>query len=255
VKVFAIADLHLPGGLNKTMDVFGPDWQGHAARIALDWDARVGPDDLVLVAGDTSWAMRLREAQADLAWVADRPGRKVIIRGNHDYWWQSLRQVTKAAGPSCHPLQNDVYVSPDGRTAVAGSRLWNAPGLGFGDILDPTQADEGPAATQTQADRAVEDDERIFRRELGRLQLSLRKLPDSTALRVAMLHFPPTAPDLRPTPVTDLLERHGIHWCVFGHLHHVRRDARFAGEARGVRYLLVSCDHLGFRLAELTSAD
>ena len=248
MRVLAIGDLHLPGEHNKTMDVFGPEWTDHAQRIASDWDARVGADDLVLIPGDISWAMRLPEAAADLAWVAARTGRKAMVRGNHDYWWQSLSKVRAAVDPGCFVLQNDAYVSADGRVAVAGARLWTVPGIGFSEILEATPAEP---TERPERGRAQQDDAKILKRELGRLELSLSKLPRTARHRVAMLHFPPTAPDLRPTPVTDLLERYGVGICVFGHLHHVREDVRFEGERNGVRYRLVSCDYLRFRVAEV----
>jgi len=213
--------------------------------LAASWDAQVSAADLVLVPGDISWAMRLHEAAGDLAWLAARPGRKVLIRGNHDYWWQSLKKVREALDASCSALQNDVFVSDDLRIAVAGARLWTVPGIAYGDILEP--APEPTAATPAPArERDIVDDEKIFARELARLALSLAKLPDDAEHRIAMLHFPPTGPDLHSTRVTDLIEAHRVHLCVFGHLHHVRQDARFEGTLNGVQYRLVSCDYLGF---------
>ena len=249
MNVFAIGDLHLPGAQNKSMDVFGPKWEGHADRIAADWDARVRSEDLVLVPGDISWAMRLPQAEADLVWLAERPGSKVLIRGNHDYWWQSIKKVREALDATCHALQNDVLTAGNGCIAVAGARLWSLPGIGFGDILDLDSPGEQEGERVAARDR--EADEKIVARELHRLGLSLAQLPEGPTRRLVMLHFPPTASDLRPTAVTDLLERHNIEVCVFAHLHNVRDGARFEGEARGVRYMLVSSDYLGFRLAQV----
>ena len=251
MKVFAIGDLHLPGGRLKPMDVFGENWRDHAERIAADWDARAGDDDLVLIPGDFSWAMRLPEAEQDIAWLRARPGVKVLIRGNHDYWWSSLNKVREALGPTVHPIQNSAFVTDDGRVAVAGSRLWIVPGLALGSIFTPRPKLEGEPGERRDRD----EDERIYRREMHRLDLSLQQLPDSAKLRIAMLHFPPTNPDLDATPVTELLERRGVDLCIFGHLHNMRPDARFAGERDGIRYELVSGDYTGFRLAEVAALD
>ena len=251
MKVFAIGDLHLPGGRRKTMDVFGEQWRDHAERIAADWDARAGGDDLVLMPGDLSWAMRLDEAEQDIAWLRERPGVKLVIRGNHDYWWSSLRKVREALGSGVHPIQNSAFVTDGGRVAVAGSRLWFVPGLALGSIFTPQAKPEDKPPERRDRD----EDERLFRREMYRLDLSLQKLPESADLRIAMLHFPPTNPDLDATPVTELLERRGVDHCVFGHLHNLRPDARFAGERDGIRYELVSCDYTGFRLVEVAEVE
>jgi len=244
VRIFAIGDLHMPGGTGKLMDKFGEHWVGHAGRIARAWDAGVGPEDLVLVPGDISWAMRLRDAESDLAWLSERPGRKLLIRGNHDYWWQSIGKVRAALPPSCHAIQNDAWVDPLGRVAVAGSRLWDVPGLDLGPIFNPGQ----PATTEATSREAYDPHgaEKIFARELERLKISLGAMPPSAPVRIAMLHYPPTNPALEGTEVTDLLERHGVHACVFGHLHNVRSEVTFDGTRNGIRYVLTSADFLSF---------
>ena len=247
MKVFAIGDPHLAGSRCKTMDVFGESWQDHAARMAADWDARVREEDLVLLPGDISWAMRIEGAAGDLAWLSARPGSKALIRGNHDYWWQSLRKVREALGPDCHAIQNSVHVSEDGRLAVAGSRMWVVPGLALGDIFEQPAEGEGRPA----APRDAEKDDKLFAREMRRLEMSLESIPASAERRIAMTHFAPTNADCEGTLVTDLLERYDVQVCVFGHLHNVRKGVEFSGERNGVRYALVSSDYLDFRLAEI----
>jgi predicted phosphohydrolase len=247
-RVYAIADLHFPGDRGKTMEIFGEGWRDHPAKIARDWDARVRDEDVVLVPGDISWAMRLEGAREDLAWFADRPGRKLLVRGNHDYWWESIRKVRGAIPRSCRAIQNDAWIDEGGCVAVAGARMWDVPGLAMGDIFEGGGSGElggGPPP------RDPAETERIFAREMGRLEASLRGLPASEATRVAMLHYPPTNAALEATPVTDLLERHGVSICVFGHLHALREGVEFGGVRGGVRYVLASADAVGFRPVEI----
>jgi hypothetical protein len=251
VQVFAIGDLHFPGAGGKTMDVFGPHWIDHPQRIAADWDARVADHDLVLVPGDISWGLRLDEARDDLAWLGHRPGTKVIIRGNHDYWWQTIGKVRAALPDRCHAIQNDAWTSPDGTVVVGGTRLWDVPGLRLGPIF--ADAPEGAAGVVGSGHQgASPDDEKIFEREMGRLRRSLDQMPEAP-LRIVMVHYPPTNPELAPTEVTKELEARGIDLCVFGHLHNLRPGVTIDGTRGGTRYVLTSADVVGFRLVELTS--
>lgn len=224
--VYGISDLHLSFSSDKPMDVFGDHWKDHAGKMAEAWDRVVGDDDVVLCPGDLSWALRLDEARADLAWIGARKGKlKVLGRGNHDYWWSAIGKVRKALPESCVALQNDAIDLGD--VVVAGSRCWAAPGG-----LDFSEADQ-----------------KIYERELVRLRLSLeagRKLAGSRPL-IASIHYPPFGADGRPTGFSELLEEHGVSLCVYGHLHgrHAHRTA-VVGEVRGVRYQLIACDFLGF---------
>ena len=233
--IFGISDLHLSFSSDKPMDVFGDHWVGHAEKMAESWDKIVGDDDIVLCPGDLSWAMRLDNAAADLAWIGARKGKcKVLGRGNHDYWWSAIGKVRKALPPSCVALQNDAVDLGD--VVVAGSRCWAAPGgLDFG-----------------------ADDEKIYLRELGRLRLSLeagQKLAKGRPL-IAAIHYPPFAADQRPTGFSELIEEFGVKLCVYGHLHG-RRAHRTAvqGNVRGVEYRLLACDFLNFQPVPLWPLD
>src|SRR5262245_49953192 len=126
MAVFAIGDLHLGFAVDKPMDRFGPHWAGHEERIARAWRERVASNDTVLVCGDTSWAMRLDEAAPDLAYVGALPGRKILVRGNHDYWWQSLKRVRAALPAGVEVLQNDSRLVEG--WWVCGARGWSLPG-------------------------------------------------------------------------------------------------------------------------------
>ena len=239
-SIWAIGDLHLSFGTpNKEMDLFGPLWQGHTDKIKAAWDTTVAPDDIVLIPGDISWAMRLNEALPDLRWIDERPGIKILIRGNHDYWWGSARQLRAALPKTIRVIQNDAVIIDD--VAVAGARLWDTPAFNFKSIIDMK------ATATMPKEKDIEKDEEIFRRELGRLETSLNLLPKEAAVKVAMTHFPPLGLDLMPSAVSELFERYGVSLVVFGHLHSFKKDLPpLFGTARGVRYVLCSSDYLNF---------
>jgi predicted phosphohydrolase len=220
MSIFAIADLHLSFAVHKPMDRFGPHWIDHPVQVARAWRERVAPADTVLVCGDTSWAMRLDEAAPDLAWLDDLPGRKVLLRGNHDYWWGSLAKVRRALPPSLRALQND-SLEVEG-WQVVGSRGWLLPGP--------------DASTEDQA---------IYARELGRLRLSLDSAR-GPGPRLAMLHYPPYGVETGSSPVLDLLREYDVKLCVYGHLHAVLPGTYPAGTERGIEFHCVSVDLVGF---------
>tara|TARA_Y100001934_G_scaffold253240_1_gene318063 strand:- start:369 stop:1079 length:711 start_codon:yes stop_codon:yes gene_type:complete len=229
MAVWGISDLHLGFRADKPMTIFGSHWAEHPDCMAVTWDEIVADDDVVLVPGDNSWAMRLEEADLDLAWIADRPGTKILLKGNHDYWWSSIGRVRAALPESLRAVQNDV-ISVD-KYHFAGSRLWDQPGhRGFN-----------------------ANDRKIFLREIERLKLSLQ-LGKKAAARdgrelIVLCHYPPFAEDGGPSPFTELIEDSGARLCVYGHLHgrRARGQARAReGEIAGVEYRLLSCDLLNF---------
>lgn len=233
MQIFGLSDLHLSFASDKPMDVFGEHWRDHAVRMAAAWDEQVGADDVVLVPGDISWALRLEQAAADLAWIGARPGRaKILVRGNHDYWWSAIGKVRQALPAGVLALQNDAVDL--GEVVVTGSRLWSCPGaLDFG-----------------------ADDEKVYLREIERLKLSLqagRKLAGERPL-IAAIHYPPFAADRArsSTAYSDLLEQFAVKLCVYGHLHgRAAHRTAFEGTRGGVAYRLIACDHLDFRPARV----
>jgi len=233
MKLFAIGDLHLPGGDEKPMNVFGAIWDDHFQRISEDWQARVSPEDLVLIPGDISWAMQLSAAVPDLQAIAALPGRKVILKGNHDYWWSSITQVRAAIGDTMSALQNDAL--DVGEAVICGSRGWTI---------------------ATKETPLSPEDERITARELLRLEMSLEKAAKMAEGRplIVMMHFPPLYDQERDTPFTRLMEKYGAHTVVYGHLHGAGVRIGYCGDWNGVRYTLVSCDALSFRLQEIALA-
>ncbi len=230
MRVFAIGDLHLPGGDEKPMDVFGDHWEDHFARIAEDWRAKVTPEDVVLIPGDTSWAMQLRDAVPDLNAIGELPGRKILIKGNHDYWWTGIGQVRRALPEGMMALQHDTVDL--GECVVCGTRGWAYP---------------------TQETPLSAEDERIFNREMIRLELALQSAVKAAGERpiLVMLHYPPLYQQDRDTPFTRLLEKYPVCTVIYGHLHGAGIRAGFTGVWNGVRYMLASCDSLGFSLAEV----
>jgi predicted phosphohydrolase len=229
-RLYAIADLHLSLSGEKPMDVFGEAWRDHPARMAEAWDRIVRDEDTVLLPGDLSWAASLAEAAPDLAWIGARPGRKVLLRGNHDSWWGSRAKVERALPIGCRALQNDA-VALDG-CVVVGARGWSLP--------------DDPASTP--------EDRKIFVRELGRLRLSIADADarlDRSLPRVAMLHYPPWIEGRPPSEVVDLLVEAGVGTCVYGHLHGDDHRLGVTGEHLGILFQLVASDALGFVPAEV----
>ena len=225
MRVFAIADLHMDGGAGKPMDLFGPQWTGHVEKVFSSWREQVSLEDCVLVAGDISWAMYLKDAADDLMAISSLPGRKVLIRGNHDYWWSSVTRIRAMLPESMHVLQNDALDLGD--MVVCGSRGWKFPG---------------------GEEELNAEDEKIYERELIRMELSLkagRALAGERTL-VAMMHYPPLNRSIRESGFTRLMQSYSVDTCVYGHLHGQAIASGFTGIQDGVRYVLSSCDALGF---------
>jgi predicted phosphohydrolase len=244
MRIFALSDPHLALGTpNKSMDRFGPQWINHAKTMAAAWDARVGDDDLVLVPGDISWARDLEQAAPDLAWLAARPGTKVILKGNHEHWWASRNKVRAVLPEGMLLVDGDAVRVGD--VAVCGSRLWDMPGVSYHDLIiwqgEPISAEMSPEEEAAAV--------KVYRREVGRLERALADLDPGARHRVALTHYPPVAPGLAENELTRMFEAQRIQHVVFGHLHALdpaRRD-EIGGQARGVHYHLASCDFIDFQ--------
>jgi predicted phosphohydrolase len=260
MRVFALSDPHLSLGTpGKAMDRFGPQWVGHSQRMAAAWDATVGAEDLVLVPGDISWARDLAGVRPDLQWLAERPGTKLLGKGNHEHWWpESWRKLEAALPPGVRALNGAVRI---GDVAVCGTRLWDVPGVSYHDLI--VWQGEPISREQTEADVAASL--KVYQRELGRLDRALAALDRSAPLRIAMLHYPPVGPASAttggaPTPpgneLTERFERAGIGQVVFGHLHALdpAQHARIGGLRAGVRYTLAAVDFIDFSPVELGAA-
>jgi len=226
------------------MDYFGPAWADHAQKMADSWRAAIAPEDLVLIPGDISWAMKLEEAVPDLQWIHELPGTKVLLKGNHDYWWGSLSKIAQVLPPSIHLIQNNAFHWKD--VAIGGARLWDTPEYSFGSFVE---YQENPRQKKKDPEAVVQEDlsEKIFERDLQRLEMSLKQLKPDAKLRIAMTHYPPISADLKPSRASAILEKYRIDICVFGHLHNIKSGFSLFGEKNGVRYVLAASDYLRFQ--------
>jgi len=230
VKVYAIGDLHLDSVVEKPMDIFGAGWENHWERIVTDWKSKVTPEDIVLIPGDISWGMKVSEAVPDLNLIKALPGKKVIIRGNHDYWWESISEVRSLLDENMWALQNDSIRIDN--VVMCGTRGWAVPEKEF----------------------KTKDDEKIFRRELIRMELALQDLTKKRQegdTCIAMIHYPPFNAKLLPSEFTRLFEQYGIHKVVYGHLHGKGCRACKYLEQNGIQYYLTSCDLIGMTPIEI----
>ncbi len=223
------------------MEVFGPAWKEYPERIQEAWKGSVAEDDLVLIPGDISWAMRLEGAAADLEWIDALPGKKLILKGNHDYWWPSNKKLKEALPASIDFIHNTA-TTWEGVT-IGGSRLWDTPEFSFEEIIE---FQENPFEKKKEKP-SREDTEAIYVKELGRLRKSLEKLDPSANLRVAMTHYPPIGYKLEPSRAASLLEEFKIDICVFGHLHSVKQGIPLFGKKNGVEYVFASADYIDFK--------
>ena len=225
MRVFAIADLHLSTAQPKPMTVFGPGWAGHPQAIWDHWREAVRPEDVVLLPGDLSWAMRLEGALADLRLLSDLPGTKVLLRGNHDYWWPTASKLRAALPPDQVAVVNDAVRL--GNVVVGGSRGWLTPGH------EPLSS----------------EDARLLAREAERLSLSVNaaeRLRQPGDHFILMLHYPPASPPYPANPLTKVVTEARPDVVVYGHLHGVSPE-RAMSHVGGIPAHLVAADGLRFR--------
>jgi uncharacterized protein len=240
MAVWAIADLHLSFGVvNKEMNIFGAQWENYTDKIEKAWRGSITSDDLVLIAGDISWAKTSEEAIPDLNWIDRLPGTKVLIKGNHDYWWGSLAKLRTILPASCHLIQNDSYTWKD--VGVAGARLWDIPGLSFDSAIE---FKEQARVAKYLENRGGFENLKIYRRELDRLEMSLKAISPSTKIRIAMTHYPPIGLQFEETEASQLMEKYKVNICVFGHLHNIKPGLQLFGPHHGIEYALTACDYL-----------
>ena len=220
MSLFAIADLHLSLSSDKPMDVF-PGWDDYVAKLENNWRLVVKNEDTVVLPGDISWAMSLSETAADFAFISELTGRKIILKGNHDYWWTTLRKMNEFLRASGFDSISFVHNSACavGGIAVCGTRGW------FYD---------------------TGSDKKVLLREAGRLESSIKEAEKTGLEPVVFLHYPPIYGDFVCDEIMEVLVRHKIRRCYYGHLH--GRAAAYAvqGEREGIRFRLVSADHLKF---------
>ncbi len=230
MNLYAIADLHLSLSGEKPMDIFGDHWKNHPEKIEKAWRSAIHPDDIVLVPGDISWATKPSHALQDLEWIHALPGTKIILKGNHDYWWpKSQRKLTELLPPSMQAIRrNACKVGP---YVFFGTR--------GGDLVPLRQATEEEVRKKTEKELAD------LAASIEELKPILRDEPELTP--VALFHYPPFELGKDESIYTDAIEAVGAKHCVYGHLHTPEEhEQSFQGDGRGTIYHLVSADSLDF---------
>lgn len=223
MKVFAISDLHLSINNSKPMDIFGPVWEGYLDKIFSQWKEKVGEEDIVLMAGDLSWAMKLEEVKADLDLLKDLPGKKIIIKGNHDYWWKSISSLRAILPQNFYAIQNDA-IRFDG-LVVCGTRGWK--GVEKNMVLSA-------------------EDQKIFDREVLRLEMTLEsanKLKQEGDKLICMMHYPPVSFSKDDSAFSNLIEKYDVDYVVYGHLHGYK-NITSTFTKNDIPYYLTSCDEV-----------
>ena len=223
MSLYAIGDLHLCLGAPKPMDVFGGAWVGYMEKLKQGLSV-INAEDTVVLLGDLSWALGLQESKQDFAWINEIKGRKIIIKGNHDYWWSTAAKFHKFCEENGFENQlimnNNCYEYGD--WALCGTRGWFF-----------------------EEERSSQQDEKVFRRELIRLETSLRAAGDKN--KMVFLHYPPKYKGYECTEILNLLKQYNVRKCFYGHLHGGSHGLALEGLWDGIEYKLVSADYLGFR--------
>ena len=230
MKVFAISDLHLSVNNPKPMDIFGPVWDGYLDKIFSQWKEKVSDEDLVLLAGDFSWAMKLEETGEDFKLLEDLPGKKIIIRGNHDYWWKSISAVRAVLPNNFYAIQNDAMKF--GNVIVCGTRGWM--------VVD-------------QNTERTAEDEKVFNREVLRLEMTLQagdKLRTNGEKLICMMHHPPVNYTKEDSAFSELIEKYNADVVVYGHLHGKKKFETYY-KKNDIPYYLTSCDMVANNLIEI----
>ncbi len=222
MALYAIGDLHLCLGAPKPMDIFGGAWVGYMDKLKTGV-SMIGADDTTVLLGDLSWALDLAEATADFAWINDIPGRKIILKGNHDYWWSTAAKFqkfcTENGYSNMHILNNNCFEYEG--TAICGTRGWFF-----------------------EEERSGAHDEKVFRRELIRLEASLKAAGDLP--KMVFLHYPPRYKGYTCEPILELLSKYHVQKCYYGHLHGASHGLAMEGMWDGIEFRLVSADKLAF---------
>ena len=223
MALYAIGDLHLCLGNEKPMDIFGGAWVGYMEKLKNGLSI-IQPEDTVVLLGDLSWALDIGEAAADFAWINNIPGRKIILKGNHDYWWSTATKFYKFCeenGYSDQYILNNNHYEYDG-WAICGTRGWFF-----------------------EEDKCGTHDEKVFKRELLRLEASLQSAGDLN--KIVFLHYPPKYKGYVCNEIIDLLKKYDVRRCFYGHLHGSTHNMAVEGLWDGIDYRLVSADHLNFK--------
>ncbi len=235
MRIFAIGDLHLSHAKPKPMWIFGEHWRDHEKKVAENWSNIAQKDDILLIVGDISWAMRLEEARADLDYLAALAGQKIILRGNHDYWWPSKSKLESVLDPSIKFLQASSLIIDN--IAIVGTRGWQCPGQ----IPSADMMTEGKEFSYTETDY------KIYQREVARLKQAFESLKGKKYQHlIVALHYPPMNAQHELSGFTELIDKYSAKTCVYGHLHGEAIKLAFNGNRNQTHYQLVSADSVNF---------
>lgn len=224
MALYAISDLHLALTTDKPMDIFGAKWEKHHEKIKEKWLEIVKEEDTVLIGGDISWSMAQDDSKIDLEWIHNLPGRKILIRGNHDYWWTSITKLN-ALYDDMNFIQNNFFAYKD--YAICGTRGW---------IVEGTER------------RFTDHDKKIFEREKIRIRLSLDEaIKKGYEKIIVMIHYPPTCETLKNSDFTEIFKEYNVEKVIYGHLHNISNKSYVLnGERDNIEYILTSCDFIDF---------
>lgn len=223
MALYAIGDLHLALGADKPMDIFGGRWEGYMDKLHEGLSV-IGSEDTTVLLGDLSWALGIEQAREDFAYISRIPGRKIILKGNHDYWWTTAAKFYKFCEQNefadMFVLNNNCYLYGD--IAICGTRGWFY-----------------------EEEKQGTHDEKVFRRELGRLETSLKAAGDRE--KFCFLHYPPRYRGYECPEILQLLKAYGVTRCYYGHLHGDSLKLAIQGSFEGTQFGLVSADYVNFR--------
>ncbi|OFI05039.1 3',5'-cyclic adenosine monophosphate phosphodiesterase CpdA [Clostridium acetireducens DSM 10703] len=220
MALFAISDLHLALNEDKPMDIFGNNWIEHDKKIKKNWLKKITKEDTVLIAGDISWSMKINEGMEDLNWIHKLPGKKIISKGNHDYWWGSIIKLNSLYDDMKF-IQNNFYNYED--YAICGTRGW------------PIK------------DNSSEHDKKIMSREIIRLKLSLDEAKKNNFNKyIVMMHYPPVNDRFEESEFTKIFKEYGVEKVIYGHIHGPALKNVFQGKIDNIEYILTSCDYINF---------
>lgn len=222
MALHVIGDLHLSLGTDKPMDIFGGPWIGYTEKLK-EGISKITPEDTTILLGDLSWALSLEGAAHDFAWIDQIPGRKIIVKGNHDYWWSTASKFYKFCNENGFQNQwilNNNHYEYEG-FAICGTRGWFF-----------------------EEERSGEHDEKVFKRELIRLETSLKSAGDLP--KIVFLHYPPRYKGYTCDEILDLLKRYDVRQCFYGHLHGASHGLAMEGQWDGIEYRLLAADKLNF---------
>lgn len=229
MAIFAISDLHLSFGEDKPMDIFGEHWENHHEKIKQDWIKKVTNNDLVILPGDFSWSMKLRNTYNDFKFLNDLPGKKLLLKGNHDYWWTTLKRMRESLKEngfdSIDFIYNNSYEFENYH--ICGTRGW------------------------TISDNDSEN-KKIYNREIERLKLSLESIRQFESKKdiIVCMHYPPVKED-ETSSFVDVMEEYGVKICLYGHLHGASQKEVVEGIIKGIEFKMVSCDYTDFKLIKI----